>query len=54
MACLHSWFVLYFVVIRVKRGRKELEDHLEEKDEWLVHSFFVTTKYISWYQYLNT
>ena len=40
MACLYSWFVLDFVVIRVKRGRKEVEDHLEEKDEWLVHVFF--------------
>ena len=54
MACLQSWFVLYFVIFRVKRGRKELEDHLEEKDEWLVHAFSLTTEYISWYQCLNT
>lgn len=54
MACLQSWFLLYFVVFRVKRGRKELEDHLGEKDEWLVHAFSLITEYISWYQYLNT
>lgn len=31
----------------MKRGRKELEDHLEEKDEWLVHAFSLTTAHIS-------
>lgn len=54
MSCFYSWFVLYFFVIRVKRGRREAEEYLEKKDEWLVHAFFLTTEYISWYQYINT